>query len=338
MSLTPWNRQEEWYQQMINAATGKYLPSVDAEDAGKVLTVGQDGSWEADAIPQELPTVEETDKDKFLHTNGTTGDLEWADAPSGMPEVTSQDAGKVATVNNSGVWVAANPSGGSELPTPTSADVGKVATVVGETSKGAVIVPEQTNVPSNPQGLVALSDTVPSLFVEGAHVIATVDDVVYEGVVEEITSLINYLAFVYQPDPDAQPYFQFELKDDDTFQFRPSPGFGKGTHTVSLNLASTSVAYGLETPQSGGGVLVVTETDGTLDKTYAEISTAISQGIVYVAHEYGNVGIIISAEPDVDKHGVVTGYRVWGLMRYSATPSFRDWVASTEDGYPVAAT
>lgn len=131
MSLTPWNRQEEWYQQMINAATGKYLPSVDAEDAGKVLTVGQDGSWEADAIPQELPTVEETDKDKFLHTNGTTGDLEWADAPSGMPEVTTQDAGKVATVNNSGEWVAANPSGG-QLPTPTAQDVGKVATVVEE--------------------------------------------------------------------------------------------------------------------------------------------------------------------------------------------------------------
>ena len=77
MALTPVNRQEEWYQQIINASTGKYLPSVTVQDAGKVLTVGDDGSWEADAIPKELPTVETTDKDKYLHTNASTGALEW---------------------------------------------------------------------------------------------------------------------------------------------------------------------------------------------------------------------------------------------------------------------
>ena len=224
-----------------------------------------------------------------------------------------------------GICVEAGGGGGGQLPTPTAQDVGKVATVVGETSKGAVIVPEQTNVPSNPQGLVALSDTVPSLFVEGAHVIATVDDVVYEGVVEEITSLINYLAFVYRPDPDAQPYFQFELKDDDTlFQFRPFPGFGRGTHTVSLNLASTSVAYGLETPQSGGGVLVVHDVDGTLDKTWQEIHDAPLAVISYIDNNESSSRIV-----------VLTSKEFSGTEHIVTTLNDERYIASSADGYPV---
>jgi len=112
MSLTPQNRQEEWYQQMINASTGNYLPSIDSGDAGKVLTVANDGSWEvadvptelpsvsgsdenkvltvdsngdwsAEAIPSQLPTVTSDDKDKYLHTNDTTGALEWSAVSGG---------------------------------------------------------------------------------------------------------------------------------------------------------------------------------------------------------------------------------------------------------------
>lgn len=92
MALTPWNRQEEWYQQMINASTGNYLPSISAQDAGKVMTVESDGSWGVENVPTELPSVSGTDD------------------------------GKVLTVNNSGVWVAQNPSSGGGVLVVTDTD------------------------------------------------------------------------------------------------------------------------------------------------------------------------------------------------------------------------
>ena len=112
MALTPYTRQEEWYQQMINASTGNYLPSISAQDAGKVMTVESDGSWGVENVPSELPTVGSSDKDKYLHTNDSTGAVEWADAPNELPAVTDVDEGKVLTVNNSGVWVAQTPASG----------------------------------------------------------------------------------------------------------------------------------------------------------------------------------------------------------------------------------
>lgn len=115
MALTPVNRQEEWYQQMINASTGNYLPTISQQDAGKVMTVENDGSWGVENVPSDLPAVSAADKDKYLHTNASTGDVEWSPAPTELPSVSGTDEGKVLTVNNSGVWVAGNPSGGGVL-------------------------------------------------------------------------------------------------------------------------------------------------------------------------------------------------------------------------------
>lgn len=115
MALTPVNRQEEWYQQMINASTGNYLPTISQQDAGKVMTVENDGSWGVENVPSDLPAVSEADKDKYLHTNASTGDVEWSPAPTELPSVSGTDEGKVLTVNNSGVWVAENLSGGAYL-------------------------------------------------------------------------------------------------------------------------------------------------------------------------------------------------------------------------------
>ena len=112
MALTPWNRQEEWYQEMINSGTGNYLPSITAQDSGKVLTVDENGSWGVENVPSDLPAVSASDKDKYLHTNASTGDVEWSAAPTELPSVSGTDEGKVLTVNNSGAWVAASPSSG----------------------------------------------------------------------------------------------------------------------------------------------------------------------------------------------------------------------------------
>lgn len=60
----------------------------------------------AEASGSLLPPVGTNDKGKFLHTNESTGEKEWAEV-SGLPAVTDADNGKVLSVVN-GEWDKAN--------------------------------------------------------------------------------------------------------------------------------------------------------------------------------------------------------------------------------------
>ena len=60
------------------------LPPVSSADNGKVLGVNN-GVWEKVAASggSDLPEVTADDKNKYLHTNSSTGDLEWSAVSGG---------------------------------------------------------------------------------------------------------------------------------------------------------------------------------------------------------------------------------------------------------------
>ena len=60
------------------------LPPVSTADNGKVLGVNN-GVWDKVAASggSDLPEVTSSDKDKYLHTNSSTGDLEWSAVSGG---------------------------------------------------------------------------------------------------------------------------------------------------------------------------------------------------------------------------------------------------------------
>lgn len=74
------------------------------------------------ASASDLPDIGSSDKNKFLHTNGSTGAVEWADVPKELPSVSETDEGKVLTVNNSGEWVAQTPASGGGVLVVTDTD------------------------------------------------------------------------------------------------------------------------------------------------------------------------------------------------------------------------
>ena len=184
-------------------------------------------------------------------------------------EVYVTDAMKAAVVKVS-------PPSPAELPPITAADIGKVAMVVGETSKGAVIVPEQSvNVVQGPP--TQLSNTVGNLFVAGAKVIMTVDGVEYSATVEDVGGTVRA---IYSGDGI---YINFNRPVSKSNVLISGPN---GTHTVSVNIEDSSVEWEAQTP--GGGVLVLHLGDGNaLDKTWAEIDAVDVAVIVLRRSEDG---------------------------------------------------
>ena len=156
MALTPWNRQEEWYQQMINASTGNYLPSISAQDAGKVMTVESDGSWGVENVPQELPAVETTDKDKYLHTNASTGAVEWSAVEDELPAVTSSDKDKYLHTNDSTgalEWAEGGSGGGGLVVTDTAGTLDKTWQEIHDAMLNGIVMVNVVSVDGNEETL-----------------------------------------------------------------------------------------------------------------------------------------------------------------------------------------
>jgi hypothetical protein len=81
---------------------------------------------------------------------------------------------------------------------------------------------------------------------------------------------------------------------------------------------------------SGGGVLVVTDTNGTLDKTWKEIHDAMLSGGSVVSFSETDIGSIVVAR--YNNKG-----EEYTIKAYGAGGSFTDYVASSADGYPTNA-
>lgn len=77
-------------------------------------------------------------------------------------------------------------------------------------------------------------------------------------------------------------------------------------------------------PSSGGGVLVVTDTEGTLDKTWQEIHDAFPN--VYITEEDGKMFTILTIYGDRGEYGVIM----------ADSDAIARFVATSASGYPVS--
>ena len=95
---------------------------------------------------------------------------------------------------------------------------------------------------------------------------------------------------------------------------------------------------GGESAPSGGSVLLITDTDGTLDKTFAEIKTAVEAGtLCVVQYDSTDTGAIIhQVGPIIMVSVVVDDSDSTNVLYRSVQTIDMTWEASADDAYPVS--
>lgn len=94
-----------------------------------------------------------------------------------------------------------------------------------------------------------------------------------------------------------------------------------------MDLITLAAAKKLSGGGSGGGVLVVTDTNGTLDKTWQEIHDAMLSGGAVVSYSETDTGSIDATVYD-PKGGVYTIVARAGV-------AYKVYSAASADGYPA---
>ena len=244
-----------------------------------------------------------------------------------LPAVTIEDAGDVLTVDNSGKWGKAAPSGGgSSLPDVTAEDLGDVLTVVEDPEHGetSYIVPSQTvevvNAPANV--------TFNRIFEDGEEVIVSVNGETYTA-----TASGTDVAVV---GGEIEYYFSYDLGANEyTFSaFEGGATLVPGEYTVSAGVNAPGAKWDKAAPGGEPLIINISETAGgfVMDKTYSQIKTAfLSSGAIGFQYDntYGAVVYICDGDVEASIPISVSVY-VWD----ADGPILQDYVANTVDGYP----